>query len=113
MNEIKKTEIKVYCKDCGKYVGTMNYYGVNVPSKLTDYCSRPCQQLYVRGRCYDKDIKKKEMRNKMEIQIITETKAIYMPFAPVNKLSADEYNEMRKMLAEAEALGVIRDWSIY
>jgi hypothetical protein len=49
----------------------------------------------------------------MEIQIITETKAIYMPFAPVNKLSADEYNEMRKMLAEAEALEVIRDWSIY
>jgi len=55
----------------------------------------------------------KERRNQMEIQIITETKAIYMPFAPVNKLSADEYNEMRKMLAEAEALGVIRDWSIY
>jgi hypothetical protein len=53
------------------------------------------------------------MRNKMEIQIITETKAIYMPFVPVNKLSADEYNAMRKMLAEAESLGVIRDWSIY
>jgi hypothetical protein len=49
----------------------------------------------------------------MEIQIITETKAIYMPFAPVNKLSADEYNAMREMLKEAEALGVIRDWSIY
>ena len=49
----------------------------------------------------------------MEIQIITEAKAIYMPFVPVNKLSADEYNAMRKMLAEAESLGVIRDWSIY
>ena len=44
MNEIKKTEIKVYCEDCGKYVGTMFYYGVNAPSKLTDYCPRPCQQ---------------------------------------------------------------------
>jgi hypothetical protein len=49
----------------------------------------------------------------MEIQIITNTKALYVPFAPVNKLSADEYNAMRQMLKEAEALGVVRDWAIY
>jgi hypothetical protein len=49
----------------------------------------------------------------MEIQIITNTKALYVPFVPVNKLSADEYNAMRQMLKEAEALGVVRDWAIY
>ena len=49
----------------------------------------------------------------MEIQILSKSEALYVPFAPVDKFSADEYNEMRKMLAEAEALGVIRDWSIY
>jgi hypothetical protein len=49
----------------------------------------------------------------MEIQILSKSEALYVPFVPVNKLSADEYNAMRQMLKEAEALGVVRDWAIY
>ena len=70
-------------------------------------------RFQVRGQTYPLYCKHTNKGQQMEIQVITETKAIYMPFAPVNKLSADEYNAMREMLKEAEALGVIRDWSIY
>jgi hypothetical protein len=36
-----------------------------------------------------------------------------VPFIPVDKYSAVEYVQMSAMLAEAEALGVVRDWAIY
>jgi hypothetical protein len=49
----------------------------------------------------------------MEIQILSKSEALYVPFIPVDKFSAVEYVEMRQMLAEAEALGVVRDWAIY
>ncbi len=38
---------------------------------------------------------------------------IFQEFAPLNPYSAGEYLAMREMLAEAESLGVIRDWAIY
>jgi hypothetical protein len=49
----------------------------------------------------------------MTIQILSKSEALYVPFIPVDKYSAMEYNAMRTMLAEAEALGVVRDWAIY
>jgi hypothetical protein len=42
MNEIKKTEIKMICADCGKVTGTMNYYGENPPAKIAGWCHRGC-----------------------------------------------------------------------
>lgn len=49
----------------------------------------------------------------MTIQILSKSEALYVPFIPVDKYSAVEYVQMREMLAEAEALGVVRDWAIY
>ena len=42
MNEIEKFEQKIYCTDCGKYVGTSFYYGTYAP-KMISYCPRPCE----------------------------------------------------------------------
>jgi hypothetical protein len=53
------------------------------------------------------------MRNKMEIQILSKSEALYVPFVPVNNYSPVEYLQMREMLTEAEALGIVRDWAIY
>ena len=49
----------------------------------------------------------------MEIQILSKSEALYVPFIPVDNYSAIEYVQMREMLAEAEALGIVRDWAIY
>ena len=42
MNEIKKFEQKIYCTDCGKYVGNQVHYGTYLP-KITAECPRGCE----------------------------------------------------------------------
>jgi hypothetical protein len=50
----------------------------------------------------------------MTIQVMFNNhKAIFVEFSPVNRFSPIEFVEMREMLKEAEALGVIRDFAMY
>ena len=50
----------------------------------------------------------------MTIQIMFhKSEQMFENFVSVNPFSANEWLEMREMLKEAEALGIVRDWAIY
>jgi hypothetical protein len=49
----------------------------------------------------------------MEIQILSKSEALYVPFIPVDNYYDMEFNAMISMLDEAEEFGVVRDWAIY